>query len=110
MEIFRGDIVVVNIGSASEAEPKTILALVLSHNLENREYGSIIVVPLSKEIIEDTQPYRYFLRKDKNHLEEDLDVIVHQIRTVSRERVIDRKGKIDLKEVEKIKKLVYENI
>ena len=73
----------------------------MSDDVDNSELDTMIVLPLSTQPIDDVSPYRVRLSR-REGLENDSDVLVHQIRTISKARVIKRISLISEKEYETI--------
>jgi len=76
--------------------------IILSDTLDNQELDTLIVVPLSTELIDDVYPYRVRLSQNKN-LHKTSDVLVNQLRTISKKRVIECIGDISDTEYKKIR-------
>lgn len=90
MDYSRGDIVVVNfnpnkIGEVGKIRP----ALIISGNDENQILDTIIVLPLSTQLIDNMLPYRLRITK-REGLKYDFDILLNQIRTIAKQR-IDKK-------------------
>ena len=82
-----GDIVVVNLNPEKGHEVGKIRpAVVISGEDENTMLDTIILMPLSTDLIEDMEPYRLRIVK-RDRLEHDSDILINQIRSLSKERV-----------------------
>ena len=79
--------------------------IVISNNDENKILNTIIVMPLSTQLIDDMLPYRLRLSK-RDKLEKDSDVLINHIRTISKKRVTSKIAKITNDEY----KLIIENL
>jgi len=87
MAWLRGDIVTVNLNPKKGDEVGKIRpAIILSGNEENDMLDTVIVVPLSTDLIEDMEPYRTRLKK-RHNLKSDSDVLINHIRTLSQNRI-----------------------
>ena len=94
MEYKRGDIVIVNLNPKKDDEVGKIRpAIIISGNEENEILDTVVLLPLSTDLIEDMYPYRIRILKREN-LKKDSDVLVNQIRTLSKKRVDKKIGKI----------------
>jgi len=94
MEYKRGDIVIVNLNPKKGDEVGRIRpAIIISGNEENEILDTVVLLPLSTDLIEDMYPYRIRILKREN-LKKDSDVLVNQIRTLSKKRVDKKIGKI----------------
>jgi len=81
--------------------------IVLSDSLDNRELDTLIVVPLSSALIDDVHPYRVRLSQNEN-LHQASDVLVNQLRTISKKRVIESIGEVSDDDHEKIRNALCE--
>ena len=94
MELNRGDIVGINLNPKKGDEIGKIRpCIILSNSDENTILDTIIVLPLSTQLIDDMQPYRLRLKK-RDNLKKDSDVLVNHIRTISKKRVTSKIAKI----------------
>ncbi len=88
MDYKQCDIVLVNLSPKKGDEVrKTRPALILSDELDNNELDTLIVMPLSSHLIDDTYPYRFRLPQ-RDGLQQDSDILINHIRTISQQRVI----------------------
>ena len=110
MDYKQRDIVVVNLYPKKGDEVgKVRPCIVLSNTLDNRELNTLIVMPLSTKLIEDVYPYRVRLSIRKS-LHSESDVLVNQLRTVSKKRVLEYLGQISDNEYAKIKEALCQII
>jgi len=87
MDFKRGDIVIVNLNPKRGHEVGKIRpAVIISSNDENDILDTVILMPLSSNLIEDMEPYRMRIPKRKK-LKQDSDIIINQIRSLSKERI-----------------------
>ncbi len=94
MEYKRGDIVIVNLNPKKGDEVGKIRpAIIISGNEENEILDTVILLPLSTNLIEDMYPYRIRISK-RDNLKKDSDILINQIRTLSKKRVDKKIGKI----------------
>jgi len=90
MELNRGDIVIVNLYPKKGDEVGKIRpAVVISGNDENAILDTVIVMPLSTDLIDNMLPYRMRIIK-RGQLKEDSDILINQIRTLSKIRIIEK--------------------
>ena len=87
MEFRRGDIVTVNLNPKKGHEVGKIRpAVIISNNDENAILDTVILMPLSTDLLEDMEPYRMRIpARDK--LSQDSDILINQIRTLSKQRI-----------------------
>ncbi len=94
MDYKRGDIVIVNLNPKKGDEVGKIRpAVIISGDEENEILDTVILLPLSTDLIKDMYPYRIRISKREN-LKKDSDVLINQIRTLSKKRVDKKIGKI----------------
>ena len=87
MDFKRGDIITVNLNPKKGHEVGKIRpAVVISDDDENAILDTVILLPLSTDLIDDMQPYRMRISKRKN-LKQDSDILINQIRTLSKGRI-----------------------
>ncbi len=103
MAYDRSDLILVNLYPKKGDEVgKTRPCIVLSDRLENSELDTLIVVPLSTQLIDDVFPFRVRLLA-RNGLDKESDVLINQIRTVSQKRVMQKLGRIEESDHKNIK-------
>jgi len=110
MELNKGDIVLINFNPTKGKEiGKFRPAIIISGADENREFETIIVIPLSTVIVEDAYPYRVFIKK-RDKLLKDSDACIYEIKALSKIRVKEKLAKLEKEELEVIKKAICEII
>ena len=103
MDYKRKEVVLVNLYPKKGDEVGKIRpAVIISDDVDNTELDTLIVLPLSTQIIDDVSPYRVRLSR-RAGLEQDSDVLVHQIRTISKKRAIKYISKITEEEYKMVK-------
>lgn len=106
MELNRGDIVIVNLYPKKGDEVGKIRpAVIISGNDENSILDTVILLPLSTDLIDDMQPYRMRI-KSRSDLKQDSDILINQIRTLSKIRIKEKIAKLTNDEYN----LVIENL
>ena len=94
MDLNRGDIVGINLNPKKGDEVgKVRPCIIISGNEENQILDTIIVVPLSTQLIDDMLPFRIRLTK-RDNLDRDSDILLNHIRAISNKRVTSFIGKI----------------
>jgi mRNA interferase MazF len=106
MDLNRCDIVGINLNPKKGDEVGKIKpCIVISNDDENKILDTIIVMPLSTQLIDDMLPYRLrLLKRDK--LKKDSDILINHIRTISKRRVTSKIAKITNDEY----KLIIQNL
>jgi len=109
MELNRGDIVGINLNPKKGNEIGKIRpCVIISNDDENNILDTIIVMPLSTKLIDDMKPYRLRLKK-RDKLENDSDLLINHIRTISKKRVTSKISKITNDEYKMIIQNLCEN-
>jgi len=94
MELNRGDIVIVNLYPKKGDEVgKTRPAVIISGDDENSILDTVIVMPLSTDLIDDMLPYRMRIPK-RGNLKKDSDILINQIRALSKVRIKEKIAKL----------------
>jgi mRNA interferase MazF len=94
MELNRGDIVIVNLYPKKGDEVGKIRpAVIISGDDENSILDTVILLPLSTDLIDDMQPYRMRI-KSRSDLKQDSDILINQIRTLSKIRIKEKIAKL----------------
>ncbi|MEA2017924.1 MAG: type II toxin-antitoxin system PemK/MazF family toxin [Campylobacterota bacterium] len=94
MELNRGDIVVVNLYPKKGDEVGKIRpAVIISGDDENTILDTVILMPLSTDLIEDMHPYRMRISA-RDNLKQDSDILINQIRTLSKIRIKEKIAKL----------------
>ncbi len=94
MELNRGDIVIVNLYPKKGDEVGKIRpAVIISGDDENSILDTVILLPLSTDLIDDMEPYRMRISA-RDNLKQDSDILINQIRTLSKTRIKDKIAKL----------------
>jgi len=102
MELNRGDIVIVNLYPKKGDEVGKIRpAVIISGDDENSILDTVILMPLSTDLIEDIFPYRMRINA-RDNLKEDSDILINQIRTLSKVRIKEKIAKLTHEEYTQI--------
>lgn len=110
MELNRGDIVIVNLYPKNGDEVGKIRpAVIISGNDENSILDTVIHMPLSTDLIDDMFPYRMRIKK-RDNLKQDSDILINQIRTLSKIRIKEKIGEITSQEYDLLTEALYKNL
>ena len=102
MELNRGDIVVVNLYPKKGDEVGKIRpAVIISGDDENAILDTVILMPLSTDRIDNMTPYRMRIVA-REGLKEDSDILINQIRALSKARIKEKIAKITSAEYDAI--------
>lgn len=103
IKIFKGDIVLVNLDPTIGSEQgKTRPCLVLQNNTGNEFSPVTIVSAITSKIFEKEYLTNVFLPKDISNLDKDSTVLLNQIRTIDKKRIVKKLGDINLKYQKKV--------
>ena len=109
MDFKRGDIVTVNLNPKKGHEVgKVRPAVIISGDDENTMLDTIILMPLSTDLIEDIEPYRMRISK-RDRLQQDSDILINQVRTLSKQRVGKKIAALSSNEYELVIKSLCKN-
>ena len=83
IDFKRGDIVTVNLNPKKGHEVgKVRPAVIISGDDENAMLDTLILMPLSTDLLEDMEPYRMRINR-RDDLKQDSDILINQERTFS---------------------------
>lgn len=103
MEIVQYNIVLVNLDQSIGMEiRKTRPCVVISPDEMNLHLQTIVVAPMT------TKSRSYPTRVKVRHDMKNGWIVVDQIRTIDRNRIIRRLGKLDQREIRKLKEVIRE--
>jgi mRNA interferase MazF len=109
MDYKRGDIITVNLNPKKGHEVGKIRpAVIISNNDENEILDTVILMPLSTDLIDNIEPYRMRLDQ-RDNLKQDSDVLINQVRTLSKLRIKEKIATITDNEYENIIKYLCKN-
>ncbi|MGM0623252.1 MAG: type II toxin-antitoxin system PemK/MazF family toxin [Campylobacterota bacterium] len=110
MKVCRGEIWLVNLNPVKKNNEmgKVRPALVFQNNaLNHSPYPTTIIIPLSSQLVCDSQPIRYKIGK-REDLEQDSDLVLTQVRAVDNARFVKKLATVTAKEMQEVKKLFDE--
>jgi mRNA interferase MazF len=97
MEIKRGDILLVNFEPVRGSEQGRVRpAIVIQNNILNKFSPLTIVAPITSKIYEKEYPTNVFIKKEEAVLNNDSTVLLNQIRTIDKRRIIKRLGSLNI--------------
>jgi len=103
MELNQYDIVLVNLDPTIGSEiRKTRPCVVISPNEMNIYLNTVVIAPMT------SQSKRYPTRVQVSHNNKTGWVVIDQIRTIDRQRIIKVLGKLSKKEIERTKAIIFE--
>ena len=109
MDFKRGDIVTVNFNPKKGHEVGKIRpAVVISDEDANSVLDTLILLPLSTDLLDDVEPYRMRIQA-RDKLKQDSDILINQIRTLSKQRIGEKIAKLIDNEYELLIALLCKN-
>ncbi|MDD3627536.1 MAG: type II toxin-antitoxin system PemK/MazF family toxin [bacterium] len=103
MELNQYDIVLVNLNPAIESEiKKTRPCVIISPNEMNKFLRTIVIAPLT------TKSRRYPTRIEVKHDNKIGWVVIDQIRTIDKRRIIKIMERLSLPEIKEVKSVIRE--
>ncbi|GBE20629.1 mRNA interferase EndoA [archaeon BMS3Abin17] len=95
-KILRGDIFLVNFEPVKGVEQGKIRpALIIQNNISNKFSPLTIVAPITSKVYEKEYPTNVILSKSDSNLEKDSVVLLNQIRTIDKRRIIKKLSHLD---------------
>jgi mRNA interferase MazF len=110
MTVCKGEIWLTNLNPQKRSNEigKTRPVVVIQNDLLNQsDYATVIVLPMTTVLIDDAQPLRFQVQK-RVGLEADSDILVAHARAVDKERLLQKLGELSSVEMEKIRLLFNE--
>ena len=90
-ELRRGEILLVNFEPVKGSEQGRIRpALIIQNNVLNKFSPLTIVAPITSRIYEKEYPTNVFISKEESGLNNDSTILLNQIRTIDKSRIIKR--------------------
>jgi len=87
--LFRGDIFLINFEPSFGSEQGRIRpALIIQNDILNKFSPLTIVAPITSKIYSKEYPTNVFISKQDSKLDKDSTVLLNQIRTIDKSRVI----------------------
>ena len=103
LKFKRGDIVLANLEPVVGAEQGRIRpVLVLQNNVANEYSPTTIIAPITSKIYTKEYPTNVFLLRRDSSLDRDSTILLNQIRTVDKSRIIKRISSLDISLMNKV--------
>ena len=92
----RGDIILVNFEPIRGSEQGGVRpAIIVQNDILNKFSPLTIVTPFTSKIYEKEYPTNVFISKKDSHLDKDSTIMLNQIRTIDKSRVIKKISSVD---------------
>lgn len=103
IKIQRGDIVLVNLNPVIGSEQGKIRpALIIQNNIGNETSPTTIVAPITSKIFTKEFPTNVEISPKESKLEKDSTILLNQIRTIDKSRILRKLSYIDGNLMEKV--------
>ncbi len=94
--IVRGEIVVANLEPVEGSEQGGVRpVLIIQNDTLNKHAPTTIIAPLTSKIYIKEYPTNVIIKKEDSKLKQDSTVLLNQIRTIDKGRIIKKLGIID---------------
>ena len=99
----RGDIILVNFEPIRGSEQGGVRpAIVIQNDILNKFSPLTIIAPFTSKIYEKEYPTNVFISKQDFHLDKDSTIMLNQIRTIDKSRIIKKISSLDLYTMNKV--------
>lgn len=103
----RGELYLVNFDPTLGAEiKKTRPALILQNNIANKYSPITIVAAITSKFNDKLYPTEVYIKRDEGGLQEDSVVLLNQIRSIDKRRLLKRLGSLNGSTMEEVDRAV----
>jgi len=103
VEVKRGDLVMVNLEPTKGSEQGGVRpCIILQNNIYNKYSPTTIVSPITSKLYQKEFPTNVFLRKRDSKLKKDSTILLNQIRTIDKKRIIKKMSGLNKEIMEKV--------
>ena len=103
MDIKRGDIMLANLEPVKGREQGGIRpVLVIQNNISNKYSPVIIIAAITSRIASKEYPTNIFLSKKESKLDKESNVLLNQLRTIDKSRIVKRISSLDVDLMKKV--------
>ena len=111
ISIKRGDVVLVNLNPVIGSEQgKTRPALVIQNDIGNEYSPTTIVAPITSKIFSRQFPTNVEVDKTNSPLKEQSTILLNQIRTIDKKRIIKNYGKISSRKLKEVEEAIMNSL
>ncbi len=111
MEIKRGDVVLVNLDPVIGSEQgKTRPALIIQNDIGNEYSPTTIVAPITSKIFSRQFPTNVEIDSTNSPLKERSTILLNQIRTIDKSRIIKNYGRISNKNLKEVDEAIMNSL
>ena len=95
-QIIRGEIVLVNLEPTEGSEQGGIRpVLIIQNDILNKHSPTTIIAPITSKIYTKEYPTNVVLKKEDSRLKLDSTILLNQIKTIDKKRIIKKIGSVD---------------
>ncbi len=106
-QLTRGDIVVANLEPIKGSEQGGVRpVLIIQNNHGNKSSHTTIVTSITSKIFSKEFPTNVFIRKEDSKLKLDSTIMLNQIRTIDKSRIIKKLSHLDSFTMNKVDKAI----
>ena len=94
--ITRGEIVLANLEPVKGSEQRgTRPVLIIQNDIGNKFSTTTIIAPITSSIMKQEYPTNVLIKKEESKLSKDSTVLLNQIKTIDKSRIVRKLGVID---------------
>lgn len=102
-KLKRGDIILVNLDPVIGSEQGKIRpALIIQNDISNEYSPTVIIAPITTKIYSKEYPTNVLILKEDSGLDKDSTILLNQIRTIDKSRILRKVGKLNSILMEKV--------
>lgn len=95
-QIIRGEIVVANLEPVEGSEQGGVRpVLIIQNDILNKHAPTTIIAPITSKIYTKEYPTNVIIKKEDSKLKLDSTILLNQIRTIDKKRIIKKIGSLD---------------
>ena len=95
-QIIRGEIVVANLEPVEGSEQGGVgPVLIIQNDILNKHAPTTIIAPITSKIYTKEYPTNVIIKKEDSKLKLDSTILLNQIRTIDKKRIIKKIGSLD---------------
>lgn len=103
VEIRKGDIFLANLEPVVGAEQGRVRpVLIIQNNYGNKLSPTTIIAPITSKVYSKEYPTNVFLKKEDSKLNKDSTILLNQIRTIDKRRIIKKISSIQIDLLRKV--------
>ena len=105
--IIRGEIVVANLEPVEGSEQAGIRpVLIIQNDILNKHAPTTIIAPITSKIYTKEYPTNVIIKKEDSRLKLDSTILLNQIKTIDKKRIIKKIGTLDNFTMNKVDKAI----